>query len=221
MAGDWIKLETVTPDKPEMFALAEYLNCSHGEAFLACVRVWIWADQQSRDGHALGVTKTAINRVAGVTGFAEALQEVGWLQDRGGVISVPNFDRHNGKTAKERALATKRKVTERSRSNRDKNATREEKRREEIKPPIPPSGVFLRFWAIWPSHERKASQGKCWEIWRKKDFDQEADSIITHVESSKASEGWRGGYIPAPLTYLNQRRWEGAGEQAACFKVDL
>jgi hypothetical protein len=76
--------------------------------------------------------------------------------------------------------------------------------------PIPPSGAFLRFWASWPSHERKASQGKCWEVWRKRDFDQEADSIVAHVEASKESEGWRGGFIPAPLTYLNQRRWEGA-----------
>lgn len=85
---------------------------------------------------------------------------------------------------------------------------------------VPPSGAFLRFWASWPSHERKQSQGKCWDVWRKKDFDQEADSIIAHVESSKASDGWRGGYIPAPMTYLNQRRWEGAGEVQK-IRVDL
>lgn len=140
MAGDWIKLESVSPDKPEMYAIAGHLNCSHGDAFLACVRVWIWADQQSRNGHDLGVTKTAIDRVGGVTGLADAMQSAGWLKEKNGVLSVPNFERHNGKTAKERALALKRKQTERSRSERDIGVTREEKREELIlNPPSPPA----------------------------------------------------------------------------------
>lgn len=154
MAGDWIKLETVTPDKPEMFALAEHLACSHGDAFLACIRVWIWADQQSRDGHALGVTKTAIDRVAGVTGFADALHSVGWLQDRNGVLSVPNFDRHNGKSAKGRALAKDRQVTKRSRPQRDRSVTREEKRRGST-PVVPlnlPAGVTDADWQAFRDH---------------------------------------------------------------------
>jgi hypothetical protein len=133
VAGDWIKLEAATVDKPEVFAIAETLSCSQGDAFLGCVNLWIWEDKQSRNGHALGVTKTTIDRVSGVTGFADALIEVGWLNDKNGTLSLPNFDRHNGKTAKERALANKRKVTERSRSERDKSVTREEKRREEKK----------------------------------------------------------------------------------------
>jgi len=142
MAGDWIKLEAATPDKPEIYAIAGHLNCSHGDAFLACIRIWLWADQQSRNGHDLGVTKTAIDRIGGVTGLSEALAKTGWLKDLNGVLSIPNFDRHNGKTAKECALATKRKVTERSRPQRDNGVTREEKRREELKlvPPSPPAG---------------------------------------------------------------------------------
>ena len=83
---------------------------------------------------------------------------------------------------------------------------------EKNKTPLPPSGAFLRFWSSWPPHERKESKGKCWEVWRKKDFDQEADKILSHVDSLKSGERWRGGYVPAPLTYLNQRRWEGADD---------
>jgi hypothetical protein len=30
----------------------------------------------------------------------------------------------------------------------------------------------------------------------------------------KLTESWRKGFIPAPLTYLNQRRWEGADDSA-------
>ena len=140
MAGDWIKLEAVTPDKPEMYAIAGALNCSHGEAFLGCVRFWIWADQQSRFGHDLGVTKKTIDHVSGVTGMADAMLSVGWLVDKNSVLSVPNFDRHNGKTAKERALAAKRKQAERSRSERDNSVTREEKRRSKNKDESPPNG---------------------------------------------------------------------------------
>lgn len=74
----------------------------------------------------------------------------------------------------------------------------------------PPSGAFLKFWGLWPKGERKVARGKCWEIWMKKDFDQVAEQILTHVEVLKGSEGWRGGFSPMPITYLNQRQWEGA-----------
>lgn len=76
-----------------------------------------------------------------------------------------------------------------------------------------PSGAFLRFWGAWPKSSRKQSRGSCWERWRKQDFDLVADQIVAHVESLKLSMDWRkdgGAFIPAPLVYLNQRRWEGA-----------
>jgi hypothetical protein len=78
------------------------------------------------------------------------------------------------------------------------------------KNPLPPSGAFLRFWTAWPPNARKHSRGKCWTLWRQKDFDQIAQEIMAHVEALKASGDWQRGYVPAPLVYLNQRRWEGA-----------
>lgn len=95
--------------------------------------------------------------------------------------------------------------------DRKQLAPREEKRRDRID--IAPSGAFLRFWTAWPKHQRKQSQGKCWTLWRQKDFDQVAPAILAHVEASKNSQDWQkdsGAYVPAPLVYLNQRRWEGA-----------
>ena len=44
-------------------------------------------------------------------------------------------------------------------------------------------------------------------------MDEAAEQIIAHVEALKLSIDWRkdsGAFIPAPLVYLNQRRWEGA-----------
>jgi hypothetical protein len=103
------------------------------------------------------------------------------------------------------------------------SAPLEEKRTKAID--IAPSGAFLRFWASWPKHHRKESQGKCWEVWRKGDFDEGADSILSHVEALK-SGSWledNGKYIPAPLVYLNQKRWEGADgpEQQEDLRVAL
>ncbi len=56
MAGDWIKIESVMPDKPEVGVIAEELGIDHDAVIGKLVRFWIWADQQSVDGNALSVT---------------------------------------------------------------------------------------------------------------------------------------------------------------------
>jgi hypothetical protein len=86
----------------------------------------------------------------------------------------------------------------------------------------PPSGAFLRFWGVWPSSSRKGSRGECWERWRKHDFDLVAEEIISHVEGMKSSADWLkngGEFIPAPLAYLNKKRWEGAETAAPSGEV--
>jgi hypothetical protein len=110
-------------------------------------RLWSWADRQTLDGHAVGVTFVTLDRILSCDGFCAALQRAGWLSaeqpgDDGQPASVviPNFDRYNGEPAKKRALATRRKAKQRSssvtdsgqmsRSERDKSVTREEKRRD-------------------------------------------------------------------------------------------
>ena len=114
MAGDWIKFEHATLDKPEIDQLAQELDVSHAEALVACLRFWIWADQQYADCNALSVTEMFIDRVAGCKGFSAALRKVGWLTARSGGFSVPHFDRHNGQTAKRRALTSRRVAKTRS-----------------------------------------------------------------------------------------------------------
>lgn len=144
MAGDWIKVEHVTPDKPEIYQLASVCGITPEDAFGRCLRIWIWADQQSLNGHALTVTFVTLDAISRRDGFATALCKVKWLIDNGdGTVTFPNFDRHNGKTAKTRATSSDRKknqrerdkenVTEESRFERDISVTREEKRREEGK----------------------------------------------------------------------------------------
>jgi hypothetical protein len=108
MAGSWIKIEHSMPDKPEVDGIAVHLKLDHDAVVGKLLRFWIWADQQTIDGKSFQVTDSFIDRLANCSGFASALVAVGWLANRNGRLSLPNFDRHNGQTAKSRALSTDR-----------------------------------------------------------------------------------------------------------------
>lgn len=78
----------------------------------------------------------------------------------------------------------------------------------------PPPG-FANFWQTWPNTDRKQAKGKCLEAWKKASAERDAAVIVAHVEALKTSQSWTkngGEFIPAPLVYLNQRRWEGSEE---------
>ena len=108
MAGDWIKIEHVLPDKPEIQVMSALLNIDPETVVGKLCRVWIWADQQSIDGNALSVTDAFLDRLTNCPGFAIAMRKVDWLTGRDLALSFPRFDRHNGQTAKARALTRKR-----------------------------------------------------------------------------------------------------------------
>jgi len=107
-------------------------------------RIWSWANEQSRDGNAASVTLSWIDRYIGVTGFAQAMVDVGWLLVNADGISIPNWDRHNSKSAKQRSLGAIRQSRKRNAASVTKALP--EKRREEkriaplsTKAPSPPS----------------------------------------------------------------------------------
>lgn len=70
------------------------------------------------------------------------------------------------------------------------------------------SSRFDEFWSVWPSSKRKVAKVTCKAKWDKNKLDAVADQIIAHVETLRSTEQWTSGFDPAPLTYLNQRRWE-------------
>lgn len=153
MAGDWLKVEKITPDKPEIEQIAAILDMDPDAVFGKCFRVWRWFDDHTEDGNAPRVTTTSIDRRVGVPGFAAAMKEARWLEEVEGGLSLVNFDRHNGETSKGRALTAKRVAKHKAAGNAKGNAPsvstvtqsalpREEKIREEksIEPPLPPKG---------------------------------------------------------------------------------
>lgn len=134
MAGDWIKVQKDTPDKPEVLAIASRMGLDPDAVVGKLIRIWSWFDTHTIDGNALSVTFSFLDRLTGVTGFAEQVALVGWLEHNGQNLSLPNFSNHNGETAKKRSLGKNR--TQKYRSNAESNAesvtkTSPEKRREE------------------------------------------------------------------------------------------
>jgi hypothetical protein len=104
----WIKIEHTMPDKPEVAAMAERLGIDMDSIAGKLLRLWIWCDQQTTDGNAPRITASFIDRLTNCPGFTAALIEAGWLIERKGALSIPNFARHNGQTAKTRALTSDR-----------------------------------------------------------------------------------------------------------------
>jgi hypothetical protein len=130
MAGDWIKIEHALPNKPEVMAMAESLDISEWEVVGHLVCFWTWVDQNmSAECPVVSGTIRGLDRVAGRTGFAEAMIGVGWLQLEDGKAKIPNYDDHLSQSAKSRSLEAKRKRLSRKKTGqmsgyvRDKNGT--------------------------------------------------------------------------------------------------
>tara|TARA_R110000850_G_scaffold276764_1_gene420146 strand:+ start:396 stop:1133 length:738 start_codon:yes stop_codon:yes gene_type:complete len=119
MADFWIKIEKSTPDKPEIFEMAEHLDIEPDAVLGKLIRVWCWLDSNSENGHIKSVTDVLINRLTMSDNFAEAMKMVGWLSDG----NVPNFDRHLGESSKKRAKDAERKRKSRETSSKGHTET--------------------------------------------------------------------------------------------------
>jgi len=108
MAGDWIKMRCNLDTDPAVFQMAAALQMDELAVVGRLWKVWAWADQHCADCNAVSVTTNVLDRITTTPGFAEAMRKVGWLEGREGALSFPHFDRHNGQTAKKRALTKNR-----------------------------------------------------------------------------------------------------------------
>lgn len=86
--------------------------------------------------------------------------------------------------------------------------------RKEKKNPVSAKPTrFGDFWMTWPQSKRKVGKAACEAKWARHGLDSVADQILAHVESMKGSDQWREGFEPAPLTYINQKRWQDDAPQ--------
>lgn len=178
MAGSWLKMRHDLIDAPEIRRLAKAIGVTKDDVYGKLFRLWSWFDRHSVNGVVAGEELEAVDELIGTDGFASALVSVGWLAAQDDGIVIPNWERHNSETAKERALAAVRQERTRgkppdddlSRSERDApsrschgpTVTREEKRREEL-PPLPRDGFDQ---AAWQRLRRSwnAGPGKPWKM---------------------------------------------------------
>lgn len=116
----WIKVEKITPDKPEMAILAEKLGISIPEAFLAFFRLYCWADSMTKDGNVAFLSLKNGDKCRSLfpqyPGLLEALasKEIGWIKENeNGGFTFSNWERHNGESAKKRLIKAERKQLER------------------------------------------------------------------------------------------------------------
>lgn len=109
MAGDWLKMECCTPEKAEVLAITAKLGWDDVDLTVGKLfRMWRWFDQHTVGGNAKSVTPALLEKIIGTPGFCDALQSVGWLVVNQEGISLPNFDAHNGNSAKSRAETARR-----------------------------------------------------------------------------------------------------------------
>lgn len=121
MAGEWIKLELSTSDKPEVLKIARLTSLDKDAVLGKLIRLWAWFDRNSVDGHVDGIVDADVDYIVGHNGFISALKLVGW-SDYDNIeswVKLTNFDRHNGETAKQRALKNIRQA--KWRLNKDEN----------------------------------------------------------------------------------------------------
>ena len=237
----WIKMRTDLKTHPKVVRMSSALKADRLRVIGGLWSVWGTFDTHSVDGTLVGYSFFAIDEDLGWPGFAEAMAAVNWLvevENEG--LEIPEFDEHNGASAKRRAGDSKRKGVDRksdpgadgswngdgqmSASDADKKQTREEldkRKSKKVGPPNPPAGGsdigpasgFVEFWDAWPRSDRKGGKAECVKVWEEKALEIEAPAIVAHVCAMAKTEGWTkqgGEFVPAPAVYLRGRRWDGA-----------
>jgi len=199
MAGDWLKFEKATMDKPEVFEMAGILGIDPDAVVGKLLRVWSWFDEQSRDGHASVTVRTLLERRAGVPDFVSAMLTVGWLTESNGRLILPNYDRHNGASAKSRALATLRKQKSRishapsvTETAQERDQRREEKSILTLTSKNRSRGSLEELKAFAVSLGLPASDG---------------ESMFHHWEAN----GWKNGSSPSKDWQAGIRKWKSQG----------
>lgn len=118
MAGDWIKMRSNLWTDPRVLKLCDMTDSAENEVVGALYWLWAAADQHSEDGSMPGMTLRTIDRKGNVTGLADALLQVGWIEQYDGGLRIARFDEHNGESAKRRCTDAKRKANGRKTSEK-------------------------------------------------------------------------------------------------------
>lgn len=110
----WIAVRIDLADDPAVVAIAASLNLPRQHVVGCLHAVWAWFDAHTASGQA-AVKAAFIDELAGVPGFAKAMESAGWLSVTGDTVNIPRFGRHMSKSAKKRAQTARRVARHRQR----------------------------------------------------------------------------------------------------------
>lgn len=79
-----------------------------------------------------------------------------------------------------------------------------------VESPVESSSISIgRFDEFWTAYPKKVNRKGTLAKWRQRKLDKMADMILADIDRRKRRDKkWIDGYIPNPLTYINQDRWE-------------
>lgn len=226
MAGDWIKMRPSLLTSPKVNGIARMLerdaavsralttgfnggmaeivsrNVMRYVTVASLLTVWSAANEHTSDGVFRNADLSDIDDMAGIPGFGDAMESVGWAiyDAEEDSVTLPNFNEYNtcGKSrAATSAAERQRRYREKQKQNRDADEDvtrdvtrdgREEKRREEVKnpPKAPPAGERKK-----PRRGERLSQD--WELpdeWR-----QWAEAKVPSVDADREAEKFRNFWI--------------------------
>lgn len=175
--ADWIKMRGNLWDDPRVSAICDVADSTEAAVIGALYWLWASADQHTEDGELPGLSLRQIDRKTGLSGFAEAMVQVGWLETTDSGVRIVRFEEHNGSSAKRRGLDAQRKASVRKMSASDTDKARthfgaaaepereenEKKEEQKLSPSLrsgearkrarpqslPPDGVDSQVWHDW------------------------------------------------------------------------
>lgn len=232
-------MRTNLHEDPCVFRLAKVLKTDRLTIVGSLWAFWVWADAHAVDGRVDGADASDVDAVCARDGFASALVGVKWLEVGAGYLSLPKHDRHNGESAKERALKNQRQAKWRQSrganvvdisSNRvdappstsPSTRVRVDKRKSNT-PKAPKGAETTAFKAFFDAYPKKDAKTKALEAFEKLNPDEALlAQMLAAIATQAQSEQWRkdgGQFIPMPASWLNGKRWLDQGAAVQSYDV--
>lgn len=127
--GEWIPMQVDLSQHPAVLHIAEKTSLNPDDVAGKLLRVWGWARERTTNGKIPGGTAFALDNVARVQGFAQAMSgAVGdgghqWLEIGDGFLRFTKWEKWLSNGAKQRAKDQARKRRDREKQNADKAGT--------------------------------------------------------------------------------------------------
>lgn len=214
----WIKMGTGLRDHPKVVRMAFMLKADCLKVVGALHAVWSVFDEHSPDGLLEFYTLRVMDDKIGWKGFSRAMAEVGWLIETESGLEAPDYEEHNGPSAKRRALDTKRKSESRETdksangswnasgqmsafdaetvSASDADRTRTRVRVDKSNTPVVPKGGRVHafppgFEKLWDVYPRKVAKDAAAKAFAKRKPDAAlVEVMVAAVKRQTRSEQW-------------------------------